>query len=389
MDGGALFLFKMSYLESQQKKNLAAMVPKPNTNDEFIGGGEKRASGPKKVVVRDSPEKWWSFSRTVPPVGSAVLVVDGWNVSVKVSPTVSNPTITINGEEFQGTRKATVSVDPENGVQKIIASVTSGKNGGQQSLIFEAETTVDPKAHSTRYGSTYVYCEYPSALDAAFSQGKVIEELRRLVHAKGTQDVYLIVNDGPFPVANIRYNEFGPKKDGTGSITMVKGSNETEAKVFASHEECHAINEKFEMEKNTAALKMIKDAYGVMAASFKRRTGMDIGRTTIFDVPYVMWPALYSDPLIRLFMEGHYPKTPFVMGHPSEHEWELFASATTILRLFPEQFFDKLAHYERFSAAWPGIADEAKEIARKTVQAWGNARPFDKIVYDKLGLKMP
>ena len=60
-----------------------------------------------------------------------------------------------------------------------------------------------------------------------------------------------------------------------------------------------------------------------------------------------------------------------------------------MLRIFPEQFFDKLAHYERFSAEWPGIADEAKEIARKTVQAWGNARPFDKIVYDKLGLKMP
>ena len=373
----------MSYQQSQQKKDLAAVVPKLNTNDEFIGGGEKGASEPKKVVVRDSPEKWWAFPQFV-PLGSAVLVVDGWIAKVKVSPVVSNPTITINGKKFEGTREAKITIDPSGGIQKITASVTSGKKGGLQSLIFEADASIDPKSHSTRYGSTFVYYEYPSSINNAFSQGKTIEQLRQLVNAKDTQNVYLTVRDGIFEDLQPGYDYRA-----TGNILSIPGRNENEAKVITTHEECHAIHEKFEKENNAAALNKIEDAYDKLNESYKRRIDIDFRDDVFENIHLWALPMFMNDVMNKLFADGQYPGIRFYAGHPWDDKYELFASATTILRLFPEQFFDKLAHYERFSAAWPGIADEAKDIARDIVLAWGKKAAFPDMVYKKLGLEKP
>ncbi|MCX6772439.1 MAG: hypothetical protein NTV88_01565, partial [Candidatus Micrarchaeota archaeon] len=102
-------------------------------------------------------------------------------------------------------------------------------------------------------------------------------------------------------------------------------------------------------------------------------------------------PSLQIDmhPLLGLFDESTYLKgAKPIYGHPEEGEWELFASASTVLKFSHEKFFvrvNKLKIKKRDRALYAAAID----FAHLTVTLWRGIKVFPDAVYINLGLAIP
>jgi hypothetical protein len=102
-------------------------------------------------------------------------------------------------------------------------------------------------------------------------------------------------------------------------------------------------------------------------------------------------PPLKVDrhPLIGLFDESAYLKgADPIYGHPAFAEWELFASASTVLKFNHEEFFARVGRLKT-NKRNRALYAAAMDFARLTVALWRDVKVFPDAVYTNLGLSVP
>lgn len=254
-------------------------------------------------------------------------------------------------------------------------------------VVFELNTTVDlPKKYVTRNGSAILETESPHDRKLAMGALEIIDKMNRLTSPSAPLRIMLC----DFGVSGLeKHLEPGGEnilKYQYGARVIFGTQAQMASKRFQMmvfHECAHGYDD---------VKKASSGAFGDVYRSMMDVSELPLGIGKMAENDAALANRLINHPLILVFREGSYiynsdpTYSNLKAGHPFDDEKELFASSSTVLKYFPDKFFENAGILERH---YPKFAREARQIATETVKLWGNDRIFDPSVYARLGLPEP
>jgi len=334
------------------KKQVGALEQKPN-------------GGLKNMVSRFTP---------------VLLYIDGWGVTLSISPFRGGTEASLTAGSYNERTKGSLlqaPLSPNGKAQRITAKVTASYGFGPWSekiVLMDVDTIVTPKTYQIEHGGIKITCEYPGMENAGYLAADMAGSIRNLSKQKDKINIYLFSNEA--------FNE--PHYDGNEIYITAKHKSEVAA--IACHEETHAAYQRMVNGNEKSRLNLIDDAYGKLVDAIRIDGNVDLRKEDVITLNLWQQRSIVSNRVVKSYRDGEYPGLRWYAGHPWDNPSELFASATTILKLYPERFFHWLSMDEQVV---PQTAAITRKIAIDIVNAWGKESPFSPIVYEKLGLKKP
>jgi hypothetical protein len=246
------------------------------------------------------------------------------------------------------------------------------------------DTVLVPKTYIVRSGNTILLMDDGSLAAKARTLADDVESFNSAIRRGRKQTVVLIPSILPSEEAAAESNVEASFNPFDSTVTATKSL--LDKPVFlaptAFHEMAHSF---YDIELADLG----KEHAGVLVENYV----LMMRRTPCRPYPPLSVPrsGLENHPLVSMFDESSYflakgVQVDSAYGHPYDNDSELFASASSVLRFFPREFFARLLRLEKTDKR---AAELARKIAIDVLRAYGSRPLFPAEAYTGLGLTHP